>query len=365
MRTTFRRRFSAIAAAIHLTAALAVTAACEPTKGAISAEGQARVPVTSTASSPNSAPTAPREPPGPAKVGIVAAPSQAGFYRMRVGDAELTVLSDGTVGLDVSHGLALNARPGELDRLLTHAFQKSPIDASFNAFLATVNGRTLLVDTGCAANMGPTAGKLAHSLAASGTRPEDVTDVFITHVHPDHTGGLVVDGKRVFANATIHVEQKDLDYWMDRTLASAAAGMQASFFAAAQASLQPYVDSGQVRGFTGATQFLPGFRAEPAYGHTPGHVMYVLESNGQKLVFWGDLIHIAAVQFDDPAVAVAFDVNPAIAVETRKRALADAADKGYLVAQNHVAFPGVGHVRRDADAYGWVPLPYVNDATAK
>jgi glyoxylase-like metal-dependent hydrolase (beta-lactamase superfamily II) len=364
MCTRFRRRSSWIAAAIHLAAALSMTAACEPTKGASSADSQVPSPATSIAASVAPASPASPEPRGAAKVGVAGA-SQAGFYRTRVGDVDLTVLSDGTVGLDVSHGLALNAKPGELDRLLTHAFQRSPIDASFNAFLTTLDGRTLLVDTGSAANMGPTAGKLAHSLVSAGTRPEDVTDVFITHVHPDHTGGLVVDGKRAFPNATIHVDQKDLDYWLDKARASEATGMQATFFAAAQASLHPYVDSGQVKGFTGATQFLRGFRAEPAYGHTPGHVMYVLESNGQKLVFWGDLIHIAAVQFDDPGVAVAFDVNPAMAVETCKRALAEAADKGYLVAQNHVAFPGLGHVRRDADAYGWVPLPYVNDAAAK
>jgi glyoxylase-like metal-dependent hydrolase (beta-lactamase superfamily II) len=290
---------------------------------------------------------------------------QAGFYRMRIGEAEITVLSDGTFGLDVTHGLALNARPGEVDRLLAQAYQKSPIDASFNTFLIKLRGRTILVDTGAASNMGPTAGKLPQSLAHAGVRAEDVTDVFLTHVHPDHSGGLVVDGKKAFTNATVHVDQKDIDYWLDKTLASKATGMQAAFFGAARASLQPYLEAGALKPFAGATEFFTGFRAQPAYGHTPGHSMYVLESKDQKLVFWGDLIHIAAVQFDDPGVAVAFDVNAAAAVETRKKALADVADRGYLVAQNHVAFPGVGHVRRDGEIYRWIPIPYVNDAPAK
>jgi len=291
--------------------------------------------------------------------------SQAGFYRARIGAVDVTVLSDGTVGLDVANGLLLNAKPGAVDHLLTEAFQKSPIDASFNAFLFQIDQRIMLIDTGAGANFGPTAGKLGDSLARAGVRAEAITDVFLTHVHPDHSGGLVVDGKRAFPQATVHVDQKELDYWLDKDLASKATGMQATFFAAASASLQPYLDAGQVKAFSGATAFVQGFSATPAYGHTPGHVLYLLESNGEKLLFWGDLIHVAAVQFDDPSVAVAFDVDPALAVETRKSALANAADGGYLVAQNHVAFPGIGHIGRAAQAYRWVPIPYVNDSAAK
>jgi glyoxylase-like metal-dependent hydrolase (beta-lactamase superfamily II) len=316
-----------------------------------------------------SGPTTPMSSAAPSAAGASAeagadAP-QAGFYRARVGAVGVTVLSDGTAGLDLANGLVLNAKPGEVERLLAQAFQKSPIDASFNAFLLEIDDRRFLIDTGAGANFGPTAGKLPGSLVRAGTRAEQVTDVFLTHVHPDHNGGLVVDGQRAFPKATLHVDQKELDYWLDEDLASKATGMEASFFAAARASLQPYIDAGQVKAFSGATAFVPGFRAVPAYGHTPGHVMYVLESNGEKLLFWGDLIHIAAVQFDDPEVAVAFDVNAKAAVETRKSALASAAEGGYLVAQNHIAFPGLGHIGRDAETYRWVPVPYVNDSAAQ
>lgn len=290
--------------------------------------------------------------------------AQAGFYRTHVGAIAVTVLSDGTAGLDLE-GLVLNAKPGEVDRLLADAFQKSPIDASFNTFLIRIDQRQLLIDTGAGANFGPTAGKLRDSLSRAGTRAEDVTDVFLTHVHPDHSGGLVVDGKRTFPKATLHVDQKELDYWLDKDAASKATGTAATFFAAARAALKPYLDAGQVQAFSGAHEFAPGFSSLPAYGHTPGHVMYALESEGEKLLFWGDLIHIAAVQFEDPAVAVAFDVDPVAAVETRTSALSSAAAGGYLIAQNHVAFPGLGHIGRDGDAYRWVPTAYVNDAAAK
>ena len=349
MRTTSSRRFVSMATALLLFAgALSLPLACEPTKS-------------SNTDIPSPSPTAQDA----AVAANVGASQQAGFYRARVGDISVTALSDGTVGLDVVNGLLLDAKPGEVEQLLAQAFQTSPIDASFNAFLITLDASTLLIDTGAAANMGPTAGKLDRSLAHAGVRAEDVTDVFLTHVHPDHSGGLVVDGKMAFPQATLHLDQRDLDYWMDPVLAAKATGMQATFFAAARVSLQPYVDAKRVKAFAGATEFFPGFSASPAYGHTPGHTMYQLDRQGQKLRFVGDLIHVAAVQFDDPGVAVAFDVDPAAAVDNRKRVLAEAADEGYLVAHNHASFPGMGHVRREAGTYRWVPISYVNDSILK
>ncbi|WP_437278585.1 MBL fold metallo-hydrolase [Sorangium sp. So ce375] len=357
------RRVASIAASLLLLGgALTLPAACA-----------------ATAPPSSSAPESPAAPEQPAATPAAPAPSpaasapippggerrQAGFYRTRVGAIDMAVLSDGTFGLDLSNGLVLNAKPGEVDKLLAQSFQRSPIDASFNSFLFQMNGRTILVDTGCAELMGPTTGKLPGALSAVGVSPESVTDVFLTHAHPDHVGGLVIGGKRAFPNATVHLNQKDLDYWMDKANAAKSSGMQAQFFAAAQATLQPYLDAGRVKPFTGGAEIFPGFRAEPAYGHTPGHTLYALESGGQKLVLWGDLVHIMAVQFDDPSVAVAFDVNAPMAVETRKKALADAADKGYLVAHSHAPFPGLGHVRRDGESYRWVPAPYVDDAKRK
>jgi len=297
--------------------------------------------------------------------GSAAADPQAGYYRTHVGTAEVTVVSDGTLALDVTHGLALDAKPAAIDRALADNAQASPIDASFNEFVIKADGRVALIDVGAAANMGPTAGKLAISLKNAGVRAEEVTDVFLTHIHPDHSGGLIVAGKRAFPNATVHVDARDLAYWMDTGRAATATGMAAMFFGAARTALEPYVTAGRVKTFTGATTFFAGFRAEPAYGHTPGHVVYALENGGQKLLFLGDLIHIPAVQFGDPSVAVAFDVDPTAAVATRKRVLGEVAERGYLVAHDHVAFPGLGHVRRDGKGYRWIPAPYVNDEAVK
>src|SRR5215510_7046991 len=109
------------------------------------------------------------------------------------------------------------------------------------------------------------------------------------------------------------------------------------FFRAAMANVGPYAQSGQLRPFDGATQLVPGVRAQPAWGHTPGHTVYVIESKGEKLVLWGDLIHVAAVQFPNPAVTIAFDTDNAQAAAARAQLYADAARNGYLVGAAHLA----------------------------
>ena len=190
-------------------------------------------------------------------------------------------------------------------------------------------------------------------------------DVLVTHVHTDHTGGLMSGTKRLYPNATIHVDKREIDYWLDAANEQATPKEKQAFFQQARASLAPYVAAGQVRTFDGAQQLFPGLRSVPAPGHTPGHTFYALEDQGVKLVFWGDVMHVAEVQLPDPSVTIVYDVDPAAARAQRLRAFADAAQAGYLVAPAHMAFPGVGRLRADGKAYRWQPLPYVNDAAAR
>jgi glyoxylase-like metal-dependent hydrolase (beta-lactamase superfamily II) len=128
--------------------------------------------------------------------------SQAGIYRTKVGKFDVIAVSDGTVGLGLTKELVQNAKPGEVDRLLARHFEKSPLDASINAFLIKYENKLILIDAGATELVGPTAGKLPESLRAAGAPPENITDVFITHIHPDHTGGLMNGNTKVFPNAT-------------------------------------------------------------------------------------------------------------------------------------------------------------------
>lgn len=130
------------------------------------------------------------------------------------------------------------------------------------------------------------------------------------------------------------------------------------YFAYAEATVGPYLKAGKVKSFTYDQELFPGIKPIASAGHTPGHTFYALESKGQKLVFWGDIMHAASIQIIDPSVTIVYDVDPKAAAAIRKKAFADAAKNGYWVASDHVSFPGIGHFKLDGSKYEWVPANY-------
>lgn len=280
-----------------------------------------------------------------------------GYYRMMLGDFEITALNDGTVDLPVDK-LLTQAKPGQIAKALEKAYQKLPLETSVNAYLVNTGTKLVLIDTGAAGLFGPTLGKLLANLKAAGYTPEQVDEVYITHLHPDHVGGLLSDGKMAFPNATVRMDKHDADFWLSADNLAKAPAEAKGFFQGAQASVKPYQDAGRIKTFEGETELVPGIRAVATPGHTPGHSFYAIESKGQKLVVWGDLMHVAAVQFPDPSVTISFDTDSKAAAPQRKKAFADAAKAGYWVAIAHVAFPGIGHLRADGKGYQWVPVNY-------
>ena len=288
------------------------------------------------------------------------AKSQApGWYRMKVGAFEVTALSDGTVALPVDKLLS-HTTPAEVTTLLARSYLKSPLETSVNGYLVNTGAKLVLIDTGAAGLFGPTLGKLVANLKASGYQPEQVDEIYITHMHPDHVGGLTADGKAVFPNAVVRADRREGDFWLSQKNLDAAPADNKGFFQGAMASLAPYVAAGRLKPFDGATDLVPGIRAVPAPGHTPGHTVYVAESEGQRIVFWGDLMHVAAVQFEHPSVTIGFDSDTKVAAPQRQKNYADAAKKGYFVAVAHVSFPGIGQLRTDGKGYRWLPANYVS-----
>ncbi|BEP43552.1 MBL fold metallo-hydrolase [Variovorax sp. V15] len=280
-----------------------------------------------------------------------------GFYRMMLGDFEVTALFDGTLDLEPKK-LLTNTTQAQVGKLLDRGFEKDAVPTSVNGYLINTGSKLVLVDTGAGGLFGPTLGNLQANLKAAGYQPDQVDDVLITHMHGDHVGGLVQDGKLVFPNATIHAGQEDADFWLNKANLEKASAEMKGFFQGAMASLNPYVEAGKFKGMKGGTELAPGIRAVPAHGHTPGHNIYVVESKGQKLVLWGDLMHVAAVQFAQPQITISFDVDSRPAAAERKKAYADAAKGRYLVGSAHLPFPGLGHVRAEGKGYAWVPVDY-------
>ncbi|SHI20576.1 MBL fold metallo-hydrolase [Pollutimonas bauzanensis] len=282
-----------------------------------------------------------------------------GVYRYRVGDFQVTALSDGTVPQDL-HALLTNTTPAEIDGSLEHAFLSNPVEASINAFLIDTGTRLLLVDTGSGSLFGPgNGGKLLGSLKAAGYPPEQINDILLTHIHTDHSGGLVSEGQLVFPNATIHVGKPDVDLFLDPANIHGVNGYDKKYFEEAVKTVGPYVKAGKVMPFTGATQLYPGVKAIPAPGHTPGHSFYQLESKGESIEFIGDIVHVASVQFSKPKITILYDVSPKEAAAERQKQFAIAATQRELVAGAHLPFPGLGHIRAEAGGgYTFVPVDY-------
>jgi glyoxylase-like metal-dependent hydrolase (beta-lactamase superfamily II) len=285
---------------------------------------------------------------------------EPGWFRMKVGDFEVTALSDGTVDLPMDK-LLTNTTPDKVQKALAAIFLKAPVETSVNAFLINTGTKLVLVDAGAANLFGPTLGKLVTSLKASGYQPEQVDEIYITHMHADHLGGLAAGDKAAFPNAVVRAAKAEGDFWLSQANMDKAPAQMKDFFKGAMAAMKPYVTASKYKPFEGAdVELVPGVHALAAAGHTPGHTIYAIESKGERMVFCGDLMHVAAVQFADPSVTIQFDSDPKAAAPERKKVYADAAAKGYYLAFAHVSWPGIGHVAKDGAGYKWIPVNFTN-----
>lgn len=293
-------------------------------------------------------------------VALAAAPmvkTQApGYYRLMLGDVEVTAISDGTVDLPVDK--LLHEPAARTTAALAHQHLKAPLETSVNAFLINTGSRLVLVDVGAGGLFGPTLGKVVENLKVAGYTPEQVDDIVITHLHPDHVGGLVAQGVPAFPNAVVHADRRDTDFWLSKDKQNAAPADAKGFFDGAMASLQPYGAAGKLKPFDAGAEVVPGVKSLAAYGHTPGHTVYAVESRGEKLLLIGDLIHVAAVQMREPGVTIAFDTDPTKARAARLAAFSQAAKDGAVIGASHLQFPGLGRLQKAGKGFQWVPVNY-------
>lgn len=285
---------------------------------------------------------------------VVQAP---GFYRMKIGSIEVTAVSDGTVALPLAK-LYTNTSEQHAQSALNDAFLPENVPTSVNAFLVNTGERLVLIDAGTGTYLGSSLGKLVANIEASGYKTDDIDDVVLTHIHTDHSGGLMSNGKRTFPNATLRVNEREARFWLSAENARAATGIVKQHFGEADQCVTPYVKAGKFETFADNAAPVAGLGSVLYAGHTPGHSGITLESESQKIVFWGDITHGDILQFDEPGVAIEFDIDQKAAIAARDTAFKQAVEGKYLVAGAHVAFPGIGHVRKDSMNYDWLPVNY-------
>ncbi len=279
-----------------------------------------------------------------------------GYFRLMVGAFEVTAVSDGTVELPVDQLLMQSA--DKTNKALAKNHLSSPLESSVNSYLINTGSKLILIDAGAGALYGPTLGKLIANIKASGYEPEQIDEIYITHFHPDHVGGLMVNGQRAFPNAIVRADAKESSFWLSQANMDAAPPEGKAPFQLAMMSVNPYVAAGKYSPYTGTAELTPGITAHATYGHTPGHAGYLVQSQGKKLLLIGDLIHVAAVQLDKPKVTIAFDSDADQAAETRKEVFKDAAHDGLLIGASHIQFPGIGHLEKDGGGFDWLPVNY-------
>ena len=276
-----------------------------------------------------------------------------GYFRLEVGDFEITALYDGGLFNDpkILHG----ATPGEIAALLKAAgfwTKGGQYPIPINAFLINSGRNLILVDTGAGANFGGKAGLLPSNLRAAGYDPGQIDTVLLTHLHSDHAMGLADQaGHPVFPNATVRVHEAEAAYWLDKN-------------AGVRAAVAPYKAAGAFATFaTGATP-VSGVEAEPVIGHTPGHCCYRVRSRGENILFWGDIVHCLPVQFPRPEVSIDFDVDQHAAVAARNQLMAAATEEKCWVAGAHLPFPGIGLLQASPPGYQWWPALYAVQPSA-
>lgn len=280
-----------------------------------------------------------------------------GFYRIMLGSYEVTALSDGVLRLPVDK-LLLNSSPKQIETALAEHHQGLPVVTSVNAYLINTGSKLILVDTGAGSLLGEGLGKLVVNLKAAGYQPQQVDEIYLTHMHPDHLGGLTQNGKAAFPNAVVRAGQQDADFWLSESRLKQASPKEKASFENVIAALKPYQAAGHFKTFSNDGELSQGISAFAAHGHTPGHSIYLVESQGKKLLLLGDLIHVAALQFAHPRVAISFDKDAKAAVAQRLRVFSDSAQRRVLVGGPHLSFPGLGYLNKQGEGYDWIPLEY-------
>lgn len=280
-------------------------------------------------------------------------------YALKVGDIDVLVVSDGVLPLPtqmLGHNVSAAERAPWFKEMY---LPPDALDWALNVMVVRSGDRNILIDAGLGMDPDlnlPRAGQLIRRLGASGINLGEITDVVITHLHMDHIGGLLVDGvkEQLHPELRIHVAAAEVEFWKapDFTRTNMPPGFPDALRATATHFLAEY--GSFVRTFDGVHEIAPGVTAHRTGGHTPGHSVVRLNSNGDSLTFAGDAIF--AVGFEQPNWHNGFEHDPEGAAQVRITLLNELAGTGEMLVATHLPFPSVGRVSADGDVFRWVPV---------
>ncbi len=288
-----------------------------------------------------------------------------GFYRYKVGDYELTQLSDGAATFPMPEHFITNRSKEraiqEAERLYLAPAGK--ITVPFSPVLINTGSKLILIDTGYGPNIGPFVGHLPANLRAAGVTPEQIDTVIISHVHPDHTNGLHnKDGSLTYPNAEIIIPDVDWAFWMDKSnAAKAKTPLTKAYFANDFKTLTDLRNAGareRVSTYAAGREVAPGITSIATPGHTPGHRSFAVASGNARIFIQSDVTNIPAFFLDHPDWHVMYDHDPMLAQATRHKFYDMAAAEKATVVGYHFPFPCVGHIEKAGSGYRLIPTAW-------
>lgn len=296
----------------------------------------------------------------------------AAFYRFTLGELELTVVSDGHILFDPPQPVLAPGIPHAqfVSVLESYFLPTSYVDIAMNILVIKKGRKLILVDAGAGTTMGTRSGWLLPNLEIAGIRPDDVTDVLLSHAHSDHVGGVLrEDGSLAFPNASVHMTRAEHDFWL-----SAKVELTNSKLADKKGFLDfsvPIVQAAKAALGTRLHLLEPGvelfdsINLVPAPGHTPGHTAFLIRSQNEELFHMGDAAHTHVILFEHPEWGFEADADFDQGVATRLAIMNQLADNRKRAFSFHLPWPGLGHVRRKNQAFEWVAEQFTSFAAGK
>jgi glyoxylase-like metal-dependent hydrolase (beta-lactamase superfamily II) len=294
----------------------------------------------------------------PARAAAPAAGKQApGFYRYKVGDIEITVVTDGVARGPLAENFVTNVKADEVKAALEAAHKSRDLfDNTFTPVVINTGGKLVLIDTGTGeanftASKG-TAGQFTANLAAAGLSPSAIDTVIISHYHGDHMNGLLkADNSLAFPNAEILVPANEHKYWMDDgEMARAPKGRIEGLF-----KNNRRVFSGEVlkrlRTYEWDKEVVPGILAVGTPGHSPGHTSHVVSSGSSKVYVQADVTHVPYLFARNPGWHAAYDQDPVMAEATRRKVYDMLVAEKMMVQGFHYPFPSHAYVEKSGNGY--------------
>jgi glyoxylase-like metal-dependent hydrolase (beta-lactamase superfamily II) len=281
-----------------------------------------------------------------------------GVINYRFGTLNLLVVTDGDVEYDNSC-FAPGIPPIELKQLRDkHSSLSTHFMLPHNILVFTSPDRIIMIDAGNGDKAGLGAGKLVGNLHAAGIEPGDLTDIILSHAHPDHFNGLIGDsGQLIFPNAKIHMHQKEFDFWMDDHADFSKSKSSTASLRSLQQEIQFFFShiGGKLQLFSVDEPLFDFLQPTLTPGHTPGHCMFTISSATEKFVHMADIFHDEIVLFAKPGWGTIFDIDFDLAARTREKILKEFAASKQRVFGYHLPWPGFGHIEKNNDGYTWVP----------